>query len=167
MEVALRAVLLGQARLRRPAEDRGLNQEGLHGHGDPRRAARSQPGREVFGSRLLGERPQQLEHLTQGRIGRDRDLGYGVELEPLGQRGVWLPCFELRAVDDQAPPLSGDRRAVELHHGHQCAELHLLFRFRGWVAKPVQGAREQRREFLRRDHGEAQFNTLPVTRRRR
>ena len=116
------------------------------------RPARPEPGREIVIARLIGEHPEQLEHLGERRIGRNGDLLYRVKLDPL-QQGLGI---YRRGVDEQLPVLRRDRHTLDLEHGNQRAELRLLALFRPRIAKQLERARDRRGEVLRGGHGEAE-----------
>jgi len=124
----------------------------VHGDRDPLRAICAQPRRDILIAGLIRECAQQLEHLGDGRMGRDGDLLHRMEFEPLGQ----CVAIQRRPVHGQASILHAQPHALDLEEPGQRAELRLLFLFRSGIAKQVQSAREQRGEFLRAGHGEAQ-----------
>ena len=92
-----------------------------------------------------------------------------MKFESLQQRVLRRTSFrhgQRRPIDDEATILRRNRRRFRLEQRRQRAKLRLLFLLRGRIAKQVQCAREEEREFLRTGHGDGQFNTLPVSRRR-
>src|ERR1043166_724638 len=91
---------------------------------------------EALSPPVLGQPPQQLEQLGQGRIGRNRDFVEGVQVEPLQQR----ISVDGRAVDRDTAVLRENDRALGLEQTRQRAKLRFLFLFGGGITEQLERA---------------------------
>jgi len=134
----LRGLWRGHVRRRRGADRRDWRPEDkrLHPDGDVCRPTGTQARRDLFVPWLLGEYAQQLEHLGDRWIGRNRDFFHGVKFEPLQQRGA----IDRPAIHPQASILNGDCHGFDLQQTRERPELRLLLALRPRIAEQVQGA---------------------------